>query len=391
MRIKQNLKIFLVFIFIFGVISKTLFSVPSSNGQKKYSLKKVFHQPFEQPLAMVVYPEKIDNRDYFAVAEKKGIVYLVPVMEQDSKTERIVFFDLRSQICSDGYEQGLLGMAFDPDYAKSRQMYIYYSGCTPSATYLARITVSHIKKTRSPEFKISVEKILTIDQPYANHNGGQIEFGPDGYLYLGVGDGGSGGDPHNYAQNKTSLLGKILRLDVHTARGYNIPQDNPFGGNERAEIFAYGMRNPWRFSIDHLTGWIWVGDVGQDLYEEISIVKKGANYGWRIMEGMHCFLPKKNCSSQGLVLPVHEYSHSDGESVIGGYVYHGSALAELNGKYIFGDYISGKIWYIDAIDKFQKKSTLLIDSDLFISSFAVDSSGEIYVLDILGGYIFKII
>ena len=384
MRSKFPAIIFLAFLF-----SSHALPVSESVGIT-YSLSKTFSHKFRQPLAMSVYPEKIDGQTYYAVAEKQGVMYLVARAGEKQTGKKITLLDMRSEICSDGYEQGLLGMAFDPEYIKNRRMYIYYSRCKPSATYLARITVLSKLGNNVPVFATKAENFLKIDQPYANHNGGQIAFGKDGYLYIGTGDGGAGGDPHNYGQNMASLLGKILRLDVNTPEGYRIPADNPLGENGRTEIFAYGLRNPWRFSIDPETGWLWVGDVGQDLYEEISIVKKGGNYGWRIMEGLHCFRPSKDCPRKNLVMPVHEYSHNDGQSVIGGFVYHGLKLPELRGKYIFGDFVSGKIWYIDAVDKLQNKSTLLMDSGLQISSFAMDESGEIYVIDFESGNIFML-
>jgi glucose/arabinose dehydrogenase len=222
---------------------------------------------------------------------------------------------------------------------------------------------------------------LEIAQPFPNHKGGQIAFGSDGYLYIGMGDGGSGGDPLGNGQNRSTLLGKILRIDVNApsaGRNYDIPADNPFVDNTlgyREEIYAYGLRNPWRFSFDSATGKLWVGDVGQDWIEEIDVIEKGKNYGWNIMEGTLCYNPPSGCNETGLELPLYEYNHTLGNAIIGGYIYHGSALPELAGDYVYGDYASGRIWALAA----NATNTLLVNSNLTISSFGVDENKELYV------------
>jgi glucose/arabinose dehydrogenase len=223
--------------------------------------------------------------------------------------------------------------------------------------------------------------LLEIAQPFSNHKGGRLVFGPDGYLYLGPGDGGSAGDPNGNGQNRSVLLGKILRIDVAQSP-YGIPPDNPFAGNTegfREEIYAYGVRNPWRFSFDSVTGWLWVADVGQDLYEEIDIVEKGKNYGWNIMEGKHCY-GSPQCSTAGLVLPIWEYSHHEGQSITGGFVYRGAKLPELSGAYIYGDFVAGKIWALRYDGQAAPTNSLLSDTNLNISSFGIDKDGEIYFL-----------
>jgi len=229
--------------------------------------------------------------------------------------------------------------------------------------------------------------LLVIPQPYGNHNGGMIAFGLDHYLYIGMGDGGSGGDPENYAQNRNELLGKFLRIDVDQQRPYGIPPDNPFvQGNGQPEIFAVGLRNPWRFSFDRETGNLWAGDVGQNKWEEIDVIQKGKNYGWRFLEGTHCFNPETNCRSvKNLVAPVTEYAHSSGRcSVTGGYVYRGTMIPALLGTYVFGDFCSGEIWGYR-----EGETRLLLATDLQISSFGEVGDGELYVLG-YGGEIFRI-
>jgi glucose/arabinose dehydrogenase len=227
-----------------------------------------------------------------------------------------------------------------------------------------------------------------VNQPFPNHKGGQIAFGPDGFLYIGFGDGGSGGDPLGNGQNLQTLLGKMLRIDVdHTSAGlqYAIPPTNPFvGGGGLPEIWAYGLRNPWRFSFERGSGRLFCGDVGQDKYEEIDILQSGGNFGWNIMEGMHCYNPASGCNMSGLTLPIAEYSHTEGDAVIGGYVYKGSAIPSLAGAYIFSDNGSGTIWELVEAPPGQWTRTKLLSSGRSISSLGQDVSGEIYVLDYSG-------
>jgi hypothetical protein len=227
--------------------------------------------------------------------------------------------------------------------------------------------------------------LLVVNQPFANHKGGQLAFGADGYLYIGLGDGGSAGDPFGNAQNRSSLLGKILRIDVDSpsgGRNYGIPADNPYAGNTlgyREEIYAYGFRNPWRFSFDSATQRLWVADVGQDQREEIDIVEKGKNYGWNIMEASLCYSPPTGCNTTGLELPIWEYAHTEGIAVIGGYVYHGSKMPELDSAYVYGDYGSGRIWALRYDGTSTAVNTLLVDSTLGITSFGLDEENELYI------------
>ncbi len=278
-------------------------------------------------------------------------------------------------------ERGLLGLAFHPNYSENGYFFVNYTdsnGTTQIVRYKATNNVA------DPD---SAKTILSVQQPHSNHNGGMIAFGPDGYLYIGMGDGGSGGDPDNNGQNLDSLLGKMLRLDVDNGDPYAIPEGNPFvSENARGEIWSYGWRNPWRFSFDKGTGDMWVGDVGQEQIEEISFQaagQSGGNYGWRLMEGLHCYDPGSDCNDGSLVLPVLEYPHSEGASVTGGYRYRGSAIPELQGIYIYGDFTNGKLWLASEQEGVWQ-AALWQDSNMNISSFGEDANGELYVVDYNG-------
>lgn len=293
-----------------------------------------------------------------------------------------IFLDIQSRVNSAGNEEGLLGLSFHPNYASNGYFYIFYTVLEASQRYsrLSRFAASAGDPDAADPG--SEQILLQIPQPYSNHNGGQIAFGPDGFLYVAVGDGGSAGDPAGNGQNRSTLLGAILRIDVDSASPYAIPSDNPFAGNAegwREEIYAYGLRNPWRFSFDQATGRLWAGDVGQSTIEEVDIIEKGKNYGWKIMEGSSCYSPSSGCDQTGLELPVWEYTHSTGFSITGGYVYRGSQPTALAGAYIYADYVTGKIWalYYDAMNP--AENILLFDTDLNISSFGVDGGGELYI------------
>jgi len=290
-----------------------------------------------------------------------------------------VFLNIRDRVNSSGNEEGLLGLAFDPDYEENGYLYVYYSASPPRRSIVSRFSVNSNDAGIADHASELV--ILEVLQPFSNHNGGNLVFGPDDYLYVGMGDGGSGGDPHENGQNRSTLLGSILRIDVSyssPAERYRIPSDNPFVGLDelRGEIWAYGLRNPWRFSFDTKTDQLWAGDVGQDLYEEVD--------GWNIMEGLHCFPPSvSDCNEAGMELPVVEYTHRDGCSVTGGHIYHGDAIESLQGSYIYGDFCSGKIWAFRFDGSNVTNHTELIDSDLQISSFGVDDD-ELFILSFNG-------
>ncbi len=342
------------------------------------SLKKV-SSGFERPVAAIFNPS--DKTEYFVVEQgglirkvKAGVVQPTPML------------DLKSVVDSSGNETGLLGLALHPDFQTNKRVFVNYTTSTRPRT-----VISEFKMTAAGIFDRASEKvILEITQPYSNHNGGDLKFGKDGYLYIGMGDGGSANDPHGNGQNLTALLGKMLRIDINSGNPYSIPSDNPTftTAGARREIYAYGLRNPWRYSFDRVTGKLWAADVGQNALEEINIIEKGGNYGWKIMEGTQCFRTA-TCNRTGLKLPVHEYPRSEGVSVTGGYVYRGSAIPSLVGRYVFADYATGKVWGFVA-DGASLDNKLLIESSFNISSFAEDIDGELYALDHRAGSIYRI-
>lgn len=296
------------------------------------------------------------------------------------------FLDITSSVDFGG-EKGLLGLAFHPQFPQNHLFYVHYdrvsSGQMQSVIAEYRVSTSDPNQA-DPN---SERMLLTVDQPFPNHKGGQIVFGPDGFLYIGFGDGGSGGDPLGNGQNLQTLLGKMLRIDIdHQSGGmqYAIPSSNPFvGGGGLPEIWAYGLRNPWRFSFDRADGRLFAGDVGQDKYEEIDILTSGGNFGWNTMEGMHCFNPSSGCNMSGPILPIAEYDHTEGEAVMGGFVYRGSSISNLVGAYLLADYISGTVWELTESNGTWTRKQLL-SSGRNISSFGQDVSGELYVADYAG-------
>ena len=316
------------------------------------------------------------------VTEQAGRVMSFPISPEPSEAE--VFLDIRDRVNDAGNEEGLLGLAFDPEFGSNGGFYVYYSAANPRRSVVSRFTAAAIAR---PESEIV---IMEIPQPYKNHNGGQLAFGPDGMLYIALGDGGLGGDPHGNGQNAATLLGSILRIDVSGVahnEGYRVPPDNPFIGspNARDEVWAYGLRNPWRFSFDRQNGDLWTGDVGQNRYEEVDLVLRGGNYGWKVLEGGHCFSPSTGCDPSGTILPVIEYGSDKGCSVIGGYVYRGTEIPALAGTYIYGDFCSGEVYGFRFENGEVAGHSLLVDSGLMITSFGEDRDGEIYLLSLDGG------
>jgi glucose/arabinose dehydrogenase len=336
-----------------------------------------------------------DGSGRLFVNERGGRIRIVDA--EGSLSERD-FVDLSGALEAGG-ERGLLGVAFHPDFAANGRVFVHYSRRGDGATVISELTTSADRSTANPA---SERIILTHGQPFANHNGGQIAFGPDGFLYIGLGDGGSGGDPLGNAQNRGVLLGKILRLDVDGSpapnRPYAIPDDNPYAGDGVSpgaglpEIWAHGLRNPWRFSFDRETGDLYIGDVGQGSWEEIDRQAAdsagGENYGWNIYEGTHC---SGACASIPAVAPVAEYSHEGGGgcSVTGGYVYRGSRQPGMVGNYLFSDYCTGTIWTLAAGGRLLPLP--LAESGLRVSSFGEGEDGEIYLVDIFGGGLYRVL
>jgi len=330
-----------------------------------------------------------DGSGRLFVVEQGGRIRIV----KNGVLQATPFLDIASRVgcCS---ERGLLSVAFPPGYAQKRHFYVNY---TDSA---GNTVVARYRLTANPDVAdpASEQVVLSVTQPYSNHNGGQLAFGPnDGYLYIGMGDGGSGGDPENRAQNPAELLGKMLRIDVETGSPvtYTVPATNPFLGTPayRGEIWALGLRNPWRFAFDRLTSDLYIGDVGQNQYEEVDFQPAssagGENYGWRLMEGFHCYNPA-NCQTAGLTLPVVEYDHGQGCSITGGVVYRGAQFGRMRGLYFYADYCNGKIWGLRRAGNVWQ-SPMLYDAPFTIATFGEDEAGESYVADHSGGVVYRMI
>ncbi|HUL44840.1 MAG TPA: PQQ-dependent sugar dehydrogenase [Bacteroidota bacterium] len=340
---------------------------------------------FNSPIGFY-HPNDTSNR--VCVVEQGGVIR---IFQNDSTvTTTKTFLDITDSIVSGG-ELGLLGLAFDPDYANNGYFYVDYDRDNPLRTVISRFRVS----ATNPDSADRSSELVLLEQlqPFTNHKGGQLAFGPDGYLYIAFGDGGSGGDPFGNGQNTSTLLGKIVRINVDSSSGslhYAIPPTNPFYGDttKRQEIFSYGMRNPWRFSFDNQT--LWCADVGQDEWEEIDTILNGHNYGWNLMEATHCYNPPSGCNETGLTLPIWEYHHDAGRcAIMGGFVYRGSAIPSLVGKYIYGDYCTGEIWTLTPVLSSTPIDSLLFSSGTNISAFGTDRNHELYFCDLGSGKIFK--
>ncbi len=365
---------------------------PSSGGVPEVGVTRVFTDlAFVAPTALKQAPG--DDTRWF-VAEKRGFIRVFANNPDSSSSE--VFLDLTAVVDATG-EGGLLGFAFHPEFPVTPEVYVSYTRPgSPLVSYLSRFTSTDGGLTL---VAASEEPILTVLQPRANHNGGDVTFGPDGYLYAGFGDGGGAGDPLENAQDDTNLHGTVIRIDVDGAAPYAIPPDNPnagnavctqgYGGAPCPEIFAWGFRNPWRLSFDRSTGRLWTGDVGQGDWEEIDIVERGRNYGWDEREGDHCFEPPSGCLDT-FADPVAEYDHGLGRSVTGGYVYRGSGVSGLAGWYVFGDFGSGNLFAVPADSTPVTVPDVLLDTGLSIVTFGQAVDGELYIADYGVGTIHRI-
>ena len=334
-----------------------------------------------------------DGSDRLFVVEQEGRILVFPNERETEETS--VFLDIRGRVNDSGSEEGLLGLAFHPRFADNGQFFVYYTArgggsCASGGrcSIVSRFTMDASDADAGDADSETV--ILEVTQPFSNHNGGQIRFGPDSLLYVGLGDGGSGGDPQEHGQNRMTLLGSLLRIDVdrqESGLAYGIPPGNPFVGTPfRKEIFAYGLRNPWRFSFDRETGDLWLADVGQNQYEEIDLIVSGGNYGWNTMEANDCYSPSSGCDRSGLLLPVFAYRHgtSTGRSVTGGFVYRGSRLERLVGVYVYADFVSGRIWGLSEGEDGTYVNSPVKESGLNVSAFGEDASGELYFLSFDG-------
>lgn len=337
---------------------------------------------FDRPVAMLQAPAGPDD---WYVVQQAGQVHRLA--REGQAYSRRLFADIGDRVISGG-EKGLLGMTFHPGYPANRQVYLSYTGECPGGGLCSYVSRFLADQATGSLDEASEVRLLQVVQPHANHNGGQIAFGPDGLFYIGLGDGGGAGDPHGHGQNTRTLLGAMLRVDVDGGHPYAIPPDNPFadGIQGRPELYAWGLRNPWRWSFDRQTGEMWLADVGQNDWEEIDRIVKGGNYGWNIREGRHCFRAA-TCDARGLIDPVAEYDHGQGFSVTGGYVYRGAALPGLQGVYVYGDFGSGRIWGYHPDGRVE---VLIGNSGLSISSFAEDRAGELHVLDYARGGVWRL-
>ena len=335
---------------------------------------KINLEPLVRGLQQPLYVTH-DGTDRIFIVEQPGRIRLF----QNGQLQKDPYLDLRAKVTSGG-ECGLLGLAFHPDFATNGYFYVNY---TARRGTLVTVISEFRAEPKSNRVDPRTEReLMTFEQPYPNHNGGQVVFGPDRMLYIGTGDGGSAGDPKNSGQRTDTLLGKILRIDVSTRQRYGVPPDNPFVGRRgyRPEIWATGLRNPWRFSFDRETKHCYCADVGQNLWEEIDIITRGGNYGWRLMEGTHPFRPEANMP-EDLIPPIKEYHHDFGLSITGGYVYRGKQFPSLIGWYIYGDYSSGRIWGLKYEDGRVTGDAELLHSRTQPSSFGEDASGEMYLCD----------
>ena len=394
------------------MIKNTLLLLFSSiiMGQSISLSSELVSDGFKKPVFVISYPT---DASILYVVEQAGKIIVLDSGQKKSEP----FFNINKRVVNPfrpGDERGLLGFAFHPDHENNKKFYINYidnDGHTIVSEFIAQ---SKYKADHNSE-----RVLLKLEQPYGNHNGGHIEFGKDGYLYIAIGDGGAAGDPLDSGQDLTSLFGKVIRIDINGSP-YSIPKSNPFYGikNAREEIWAWGLRNVWRFSFDKKTGDIYYGDVGQNKWEEVNFEPAsssgGNNYGWRQMEASYCFEPKENCKRDGMVLPIIEYPNDayhpafalgrknqlnvEGCSVTGGYVYRGKKLKGFEGVYFFGDYCSGNIWSFKVIDgkanefKNRTEEINIADGEFtnYISSFGQDADGEIYIVD-YNGAVYKII
>jgi glucose/arabinose dehydrogenase len=374
-------------------ISVLIFSISAlafpSQGNPPLKLRMVkIASGFTSPVGMA---SPADGTNRLFIIEQGGKIKII----KKGKVLPVPFLNVSSKL--DGLniaysEKGLLGMAFHPQYKTNGRFFIYYSAPIKASGYDHKSVIAEYKVSANADIADASSEtiIMEIAQPESNHNGGCMAFGKDGMLYIGLGDGGGAGDKHGsigHGQDLTTLLGSIIRLDVDGKKPYSIPADNPFVNHPHArpEIYAYGLRNPWRFSFDRTTGRLFCSDVGQNKFEETNLIEKGKNYGWRIMEGNHCFNPPQECNTSGMTMPIDEYDHNVGISVCGGYVYRGLLFPSLHGYYLFGDW-NGKLFYLKEENKRWVRGDILVngnsknDIDARLNSFGEDENGEVYVI-----------
>jgi len=340
----------------------------------------------------VVLTNAGDQSNRLFIVTQQGVIHVIPNHQEVKETQ--TFLDIEDQVVYDDRknEEGLLGLTFHPNYEENGYFYVYYTTKdAPQTSVVSRFSVSKNNPNRAdPDSEF---ELMRVSQPFWNHNGGTVEFGPDGYLYIVLGDGGKANDTLMNGQNVQTLLGSILRVDVDGTsknRRYRIPADNPFanaGGLARPEIWAYGLRNVWRLAFDRETGLLWAGDVGQDIWEEINIIQPGGNYGWNLREGKHKFGPAGSEARSDLIDPIWEYHHDIGKSITGGEVYRGKQVPSLTGYYLYADYVSGKFWalkYNPRTEQVEENRSLTSNSVKPVMTFGVDEAGEVYCSDAFG-------
>jgi len=357
----------------------------TSKSNAQYKLQPAFPNmtaAFNNPIEMV---HAYDGTNRLFVAQQRGIIYVFN--NSPSVSTRKIFIDLASKVSQSGSEKGLLGLTFHPNYETNRYFYVNFTfdSATVRWSRISRFTAS----SGNPDTAlINTEFILmTLSQPFDNHNGGKVAFGNDGYLYISFGDGGSGGDPFGNGQSRTTLLGKILRINVDTttaSTSYGIPSTNPYANHPtfKKEIYAYGLRNVWKFNFDYPTNRLYAGDVGQNEFEEVDIIENGKNYGWVNMEGFHCYPDTNFCDTtgRGFTRPILEYNHNLGQSITGGHVYRGNLLPGLVGRYVYADYIQGTTWALTYDGINPVTNVLLQDTNFNISAFGMGQDNELYVV-----------
>jgi glucose/arabinose dehydrogenase len=397
----------LLFQFKFVIIFSYLFGILIAQGVQEKERSEIILELLSSDLESPVAMSSAKGTDDLYIAEQKGIIKIY----SNKEMKKTPFLDLRKKISGVNRfysEKGLLGLAFHPNYDENRKFYVNYSADLDKPNIDHKTVISEFQSSLSNQEKVlfqSEKIILEIEQPEANHNGGTLQFGKDGYLYIGSGDGGGAGDKHGIegnGQNPNTFLGKLLRLNIDSNLPYEIPSDNPFlKGKGLPEIYALGLRNPWKFSFDRTTGRLFLGDVGQERIEEINIIEKGKNYGWKVLEGNLCYDPIENCNTKGFESPIYSYNHDIGNSIIGGYVYRGNKKSFYYGKYIYADW-SGKIFYLSDDKKNWVSQELRIQNKdrepwKFINSFGEDAKGNLYLLTQekpnpgSKGYLYKII
>lgn len=379
------------FKFSFAVILLTIAtSVCAQVDESELSLQVDRAFPSLRLRRPVVITNAGDGSKRLFFVTQQGVIHVISTDPSVEKTT--TFLDIESQVVykDKENEEGMLGLAFHPDYERNGEFFVYYTTTDAAHTsVVSRFRVS--KDDPNQADPTSEEEILRVEQPYWNHNGGALAFGPDGYLYIALGDGGAGNDPHGNGQNLATLLGSILRIDVdHKDEGknYSIPKDNPFVRHEKArsEIWAYGLRNVWGMSFDRETGTFWAADVGQNVWEEINLITRGGNYGWNLREAKHTFGDNGSEARDDLIDPIWEYHHDIGKSITGGYVYRGKKLPGLVGAYLYADYVSGRVWAL-RYDEAKKQVTAnqsIPAKSIPIIAFGEDEQGEVYFTDSFG-------